>query len=281
MFPWLGTWDVTEGVVRRIARLRLESFRKNSPPASGILSGEEKTGLSPSARLRVRMTIKMGAGGALGWPRGHYLGGVGTTLSCRSGDDVPRGLVGDGRSDPGHELWRVAPYDLQDARAKLVEEVQSRVAANRRTEIVECLRTGARPIGTVSSVDRDRSQHSEEIRSVQPPLAGVVTGDENARSCVGGPAHKAAAGRRVITQVLLEQRRNQVLIKKAAGVFLSKRRAPSAPTVRGKRVSLTNVRNSSVCVGGWTDDGASGSEEEVGISWGCIWGEFELSDCNC
>src|SRR6266550_6273218 len=115
------------------------------------------------------------------------------TLSCRSGTDFPWGLVGDGRSDSEYELRRVAFYHLQDARLKLVQEVESRVAANRRTKIVECPRSGARPIGTVSSVDRDRCQYPEEIRSVQPALSGIVARDKNARSCVGGPAHKAGA----------------------------------------------------------------------------------------
>jgi len=110
----------------------------------------------------------------------------------------------------------VALYHLPDTRPKLVEEVDPRVAANRRTKSSERRRSGSRPIWTVSSGDSDRSQHPEEIGRVQYPLSGVVTRDENARSCVGGPAQKAAAARRVITWVLLEQRRIQVLAKEGA-----------------------------------------------------------------
>ena len=125
--------------------------------------------------------------------------------------------------DPGHEPRRVGVHHLPDAGPELMEDVDSRVAANRRPKIVECPRSGARPIWTVSSGDSDRSQHPQEIRSVQPCLSGVVTRDKNTRSCVGGPAHEAVARRRVITRVLLEQRRIQVLTKKGAGLFLNKR----------------------------------------------------------
>lgn len=146
-------------------------------------------------------------------------------LSGRTGDDFPQVLVvGDTVFDFQHELRRVALYHLPDARSKLVEEVDPRVVANRRTKIVERRRRGARPIWTVSIVESNRTQYPEKIRSVQSLLPGVVTRDTNTRSCVGGPAHEAAAGRRVIKQVLLEQRRIQVLTNKVAGLFLSKRR---------------------------------------------------------
>ena len=119
-------------------------------------------------------------------------------------NDLPRGVVvGDARFDPRHELRCVALQHLPDARPKLVIDVHPRVAANRRTKIAECRRSGSRPRWTVSRVGSDRSQHPEEIRGVQPPLSGAVTRDKNARSCVRGPAHKAAAGRWVITQVVL------------------------------------------------------------------------------
>src|SRR5258706_6176830 len=127
------------------------------------------------------------------------------TSPRRSARNCRRGLVGNGRSHPGHELRCVALYHLPDARPKLVVKVETRIAAHRRTKIVDCRRSGSRPIGAVSRGDCDRSQRPEKIRSVQPALAGVVTGDKNARSCVGGPAHKAAAGRRSITHVVLER----------------------------------------------------------------------------
>src|ERR1017187_1042054 len=147
------------------------------------------------------------------------------TLSCRDGDDDARGLVvGDTLFDPRHERRGEALHHLPDARLKLVEDIDPRVAANRRTKIVERRRSGARPIWTVSSGASDRSQHPEEIRSVQPSLSGVVARDKNARSCVSGSAHKAAAGRREITQVLLEQRRIRVLTNRVAGLCLNKRR---------------------------------------------------------
>src|ERR1017187_1167673 len=146
------------------------------------------------------------------------------TSSGRDGDNVPRVLVvGDAFFDPRHELRCEALHHLLDARSKLVEDVHPRVAANRRTKIVECRRSGSRPVWTVSSSTSDRSQHPEEILSVQPRLSRVVTRDKNARSCVGGPAHKAAAGRSVITRVLLERRRIQIPAKKGAGLFLNKR----------------------------------------------------------
>src|ERR1700739_3869495 len=55
-----------------------------------------------------------------------------------------------------------------------------------------------------------------KIRSVQPPLSELVTRDKNSRSCISGPAHNAAAGRRVIAQVRLEQRWIQVLTNRVA-----------------------------------------------------------------
>ncbi len=134
--------------------------------------------------------------------------------------DLPRGLaVPDALLDPGHDLRPVAPHHFSKARLKLVEEVKPRVAANRRTKIVERHRSGSRPIGTVSRVDHDRSQQPEEKRSVQAPLAGLVTRDEIARSGVSDPAHEGVAGRRGITQVLLAQR----LVKKRGGTLFESR----------------------------------------------------------
>src|ERR1700674_1042320 len=136
--------------------------------------------------------------------RGYSMGGVTAGLSVsraflssrRNLDHViSRELVvGDVLFDPGHELRGVGLHHLPDARPKLVEDVDSRVAANRRPKIVERRRSGACPIRTVRSGDSNRSQHTEAIRSVQPPLPGVVTRDKTARSCVRGPAHKAVAG---------------------------------------------------------------------------------------
>src|SRR5579864_106911 len=102
---------------------------------------------------------------------------VGRTLSW-SGDDVPQGLVvSDALFDPGDKLRRAALQHLPDAGPKLVEEVDARVAADRRTKSFERRRSGAPPIWTVSSSDRDRSQHPEEIRRVQCALSGVVPRD--------------------------------------------------------------------------------------------------------
>ena len=88
-------------------------------------------------------------------------------LSCRGGDAVPQGLgVADAIFDPGHELRDVDPHHLLDAGPKLVVEVTPRIAANRRTKIVERIRSRSRPIGTVSSVHSDRGQHAEKVPSV-------------------------------------------------------------------------------------------------------------------
>ena len=119
------------------------------------------------------------------------------------------------------ELRGVALHHLPDARPKLVKEVPPCVVANCRTKIVERRRRGAYPIWTVGSVDSDRTQYSEEIRAIQPPLSGVVTRGKNVRSRVSGPAHQTAAGRWAIKQMLLEQRRGQVLTKKRAGLSLN------------------------------------------------------------
>ena len=111
-------------------------------------------------------------------PRQSWHGLTDRTLSCRSGDDLPRGLVvADVLFDPGEELRRAALHHLPDAGPKLVEEVDAHVAANRRAKSFERHRSGAPPIWTVGSDDRDRSKHSEEIRRVQSALSGVVTRD--------------------------------------------------------------------------------------------------------
>jgi hypothetical protein len=63
--------------------------------------------------------------------------------------------VDDAPCDPEHEVRRVALRYLADARAELVEEIEPRVAAERRTQIVERIRSGSRPIWTVSVVCGD------------------------------------------------------------------------------------------------------------------------------
>ena len=69
---------------------------------------------------------------------------------------TPRVLVlSDVLFDSRCELRRMALHHLLDARLKLVEKIDPRVAANRRTEIVEWRRRGADPIWTVGSVDSD------------------------------------------------------------------------------------------------------------------------------
>jgi hypothetical protein len=50
----------------------------------------------------------------------------------------------------------------------------------------------------------------------------------------------------------------------------------TAPSVRGERASLTNVRNFPTC-GARCTDGASGRDLPVGVSWRWAWNEFELS----
>jgi len=137
-------------------------------------------------------------------------------------DHVPGDLVvGDALFDLGHELRRVAVDHLSDLRAELMEEVNPRIAANRRTKSLERRRSGPRPIWAVSRSDCNRSQHPEEIRRIQCPLPGVPARYKNTRNCVGGPAQKGATGRRIITRVLLEQRRIQVSAEKGTGLFLN------------------------------------------------------------
>jgi hypothetical protein len=95
--------------------------------------------------------------------------------------DVAQGLVvGDALDplfDPGHKLRAVVPHHFPNAGRKLVQHVNTGVGANRRAKSFEGRRGGAGPIWTVSSGDRDRSQHPEEIRRVQCRLSGVVPGD--------------------------------------------------------------------------------------------------------
>src|SRR4029077_19948258 len=64
-------------------------------------------------------------------------------------------VVGDALYDPGHEPRRVGVHHLPDAGPELMEDVDSRVATNRRPKVVECPRSGASPIGTVSRGDSD------------------------------------------------------------------------------------------------------------------------------
>src|SRR5580658_10561750 len=52
---------------------------------------------------------------------------------------------------------------------------------------------------------------------------------------------------------------------------------PTAPRSKGGLASsLTNLR---VSVGRCTDDGASGNDLDVSITWGCTSAEFEPSNC--
>jgi hypothetical protein len=84
-------------------------------------------------------------------------------LSC----DVTRCLVvGNAFFAPGHELRRAAFHDLPDVGPKLMEKVNACVTANRRPQSFESRRAGARPIRTISSGDRNRSQHAKEIRRI-------------------------------------------------------------------------------------------------------------------
>src|SRR6185369_13776623 len=115
----------------------------------------------------------------------------------------------------------VAVDHLPDFWPELIEEVNPRIAANRRTKSLERRRSGSRPIWTVSRSDSNRSQQPEEIRRIQCPLSGVPARYKNARNGVGGPAQKGATGRRIITRVLLEQRRIQVSAEKGTGLFLN------------------------------------------------------------
>ncbi len=102
---------------------------------------------------------------------------VDRTLPWRD-DHIPRDLVlGDALFDFGHELRRAALDHLPDFRPELMEEVDPRIAANRRTKSLERRRSGSLPIWAVSRGDSGRSQHSEEIRRVQGPLSGVPTRD--------------------------------------------------------------------------------------------------------
>ena len=55
--------------------------------------------------------------------------------------------------DLGNELRRVALDHLPDFRPELMEEVDPRIAANRRTKSPERRRSGSRPIWAVSRGD--------------------------------------------------------------------------------------------------------------------------------
>ena len=86
--------------------------------------------------------------------------------------------MGDALFDLGHDLRRVALDHLPDFRPELVEEVDPRIAADRRAKSLERRRSGSRPIWAVSRGDSDRSQHPEEIRRVQCPLSGWCKGQQ-------------------------------------------------------------------------------------------------------
>src|SRR5260370_31669572 len=80
-----------------------------------------------------------------------------------SGVDAAQGLVvGDALFDPRHELRRVALHHLPDAGPKLVQEVNARLAANRRAKSFVRRLSGAPPIWTVSCEDLDRTQHAHK-----------------------------------------------------------------------------------------------------------------------
>jgi hypothetical protein len=88
-------------------------------------------------------------------------------LFCRDRNEILRVQApGNAVFDPRHELRGEALHHLPDVRLKCVKDTDTRVAANRRTKIVECRRSRSCPIRTVRGVDSGQSQHSEEIRSV-------------------------------------------------------------------------------------------------------------------
>ena len=99
-------------------------------------------------------------------------------LLWRDRQHVPRDLaLGDALFELGHQLRRVAFDHLPDFGPELMEEVDPRIAANRRTKSLERRRSRARPIWAVSRGDNDRCQQPEEIRRVQCPLSGVPARD--------------------------------------------------------------------------------------------------------
>ena len=61
-----------------------------------------------------------------------------------------------------HDLRCEPPYHLADAGLKFVVNVDARITANRRTNIVECRRGGSLPRGAVCSVSSYRSEHDEK-----------------------------------------------------------------------------------------------------------------------
>ena len=93
-----------------------------------------------------------------------------------------------------YECRHVGGHHLADARPKLVQQVHARVAANRRTEIAERRRTGARSIATGSTIGSDRSQHPEKIVGVQLALSRLVARDKNSRSRIRRSIHHLVAG---------------------------------------------------------------------------------------
>jgi hypothetical protein len=95
--------------------------------------------------------------------------------SSRRGDDFPRLQAAGVCAFRSHAyLRRPALYHLTDTGREFVEEVDSRVPADRRTKIDEARGGGSRPIWTVGGMDSDRSQRSEEIGTVQPALPGLI-----------------------------------------------------------------------------------------------------------
>ena len=114
-------------------------------------------------------------------------------LSC-PGDGFPWLLVAGVRARRSQASLWVAPYHLANAWREFVEEVDSRVAPDRRTKIGDGHGSGSRPIRTVSSMDSDRSQRTEEIGTIQPALPGVIPRDKDARSSITGPSQDTTAG---------------------------------------------------------------------------------------
>ena len=150
------------------------------------------------------------------------------------------GFAEDTLFDSKHNTRHMAGDGLTKTRSELVHEVHSSVIPDGRTEIVKRHGIRARPVGTRGAVGRDRSQHPDKIRGVDPALAKLVAGDEDPGGRVGGPTHQRIFGGSVVTGVLPRERSIKVLSEKCAKVLLrrsglknqraiGKRRAAGSP----------------------------------------------------